>query len=242
MKLLMSSNPAPWIYRFGDMDISAPPDFKQTVFLDLDRTVFGINSGYSWLMYERAAGRVSYRKIIKGFWALARYSIGIVELEPIIREAISDYEGEREADLQARTDAFYRTKVVGSIRARARDVIARHKAQGHECVVLSTSTNYLAELVVKELGLDGALCTRLEVQDGLLTGRPSGTLCYGEGKLTLLKAHLKENGGRLADSYFYTDSYSDISALRAVGHPVPVCPDLRLKRYARRVGWSVQEW
>ena len=35
----------------------------------------------------------------------------------------------------------------------------------------------------------------------------------------------------------YSDSYSDVPFLEAVGHPVAVNPDRRLRRIARLRGW-----
>jgi len=211
-------------------------------FFDLDRTVFSINSGFAWLAYERRAGRISPRKFAKGLLALARYTIGQSDLEPVILEAIKDYEGLPEAVLRERTQDFYRRHVAHTIRVNARATIRRHQAEGHRCLTLTTSTHYLADLVVQELALDGALCTRLEAVHGHLTGRPEGRICYGSGKLELMTQHLLQHGGHLADTYFYTDSYSDHAALGAVGHPVVVCPDLRLMRSARRSGWPVERW
>ena len=41
----------------------------------------------------------------------------------------------------------------------------------------------------------------------------------------------------LAASTAYSDSYSDVPFLEAVGHPVAVNPDRRLKKIARLRGW-----
>jgi len=46
----------------------------------------------------------------------------------------------------------------------------------------------------------------------------------------------------LAHSYFYSDSYNDLPMLERVGTAVAVNPDSRLRRHARRRGWSVQSW
>jgi HAD superfamily hydrolase (TIGR01490 family) len=211
-------------------------------FFDLDRTVFKINSGYAWLRYERGAGRISTRTFLRGLISLTRYTLGKADLEAVIRDAIKDYEGLPEADLIHRTHGFYESQVVHTIRAKARTVIEGHKLNGHQCLTLTTSTNYLADLVVRDLGLDGGLCTRLGVRDGLLTGQPNGAICYGMGKLELMSDHLLRHGGHLTDTYFYTDSFSDLPALQAVGNPIAVCPDIRLGRFARRCGWSVENW
>ena len=46
----------------------------------------------------------------------------------------------------------------------------------------------------------------------------------------------------LSQSWFYTDSYTDMPMLERVGNQVVVNPDPRLKRIAKRRGWPVQDW
>jgi phosphoserine phosphatase len=43
----------------------------------------------------------------------------------------------------------------------------------------------------------------------------------------------------LAESWAYTDSYSDYPMLAVVGHPTAVNPDLRLRSVARSYDWPV---
>ena len=44
----------------------------------------------------------------------------------------------------------------------------------------------------------------------------------------------RDSATSLGDCSFYTDSYSDLAALEAVGEPVVVAPDVRLRRAARQ--------
>ena len=46
----------------------------------------------------------------------------------------------------------------------------------------------------------------------------------------------------LSQSWFYTDSYTDMPMLERVGNQVVVNPDPRLRRIAKRRGWPVQDW
>ena len=78
--------------------------------------------------------------------------------------------------------------------------------------------------------------------DGCYTGRLAGTLCYGPGKLEQASRFAAERGETLAASAFYTDSASDLPVLEAVGAPVAVNPDPRLRRVASKRGWPVVDW
>ncbi|HME91244.1 MAG TPA: haloacid dehalogenase-like hydrolase, partial [Myxococcaceae bacterium] len=86
-------------------------------------------------------------------------------------------------------------------------------------------------------------CNRFEVdQRGLHTGRSIGALCFGAGKLQYASDFARGQGARLEDSVFYTDSYADRPLLEAVGRPVAVNPDRRLRRLATRRNWELLDW
>jgi len=215
---------------------------KQTAFFDLDRTVFRINSGYQWLLYERRRGHLTYGQLLTGFLALTRYALGQGRLDGVLLNAISDYRGVATKDLERRTADFYADVVKETIRPDACSAIEHHRTLGHRCVILTTSSQFLARLVAAELKFDGYLCTTLESLDGVLTGAPKGLLCYGDGKRSYLEADLARCGQDRRNAYFYTDSYSDLPAVEAVGYPRIVTPDRRLRKRAQEQGWPILDW
>jgi phosphoserine phosphatase len=64
----------------------------------------------------------------------------------------------------------------------------------------------------------------------------------GPGKVHWAEALGDRRQIDLAQSWFYTDSYTDLPMLERVGHRVVVNPDPRLKRAARRRGWPIENW
>jgi phosphoserine phosphatase len=97
---------------------------------------------------------------------------------------------------------------------------------------------FVASVIVPRLGA----ATELELEGGRFTGRNCGVLNMREGKVARLQAWLAEAGiaaGALADAVFYSDSGNDLPLLRAVGRPVAVDPDARLRAEAERAGWSI---
>ncbi|MEO1336693.1 MAG: haloacid dehalogenase-like hydrolase, partial [Myxococcota bacterium] len=71
---------------------------------------------------------------------------------------------------------------------------------------------------------------------------PKTPMCFGRGKLELGRAYLESHDERLNDATFYTDSMSDLPMMEAVGHPVAVNPDPRLRRTAKDRGWPIVDW
>jgi phosphoserine phosphatase len=64
-------------------------------------------------------------------------------------------------------------------------------------------------------------------------------MCYGEGKIHWAQAYAEKHDIDLERSYFYTDSYSDLPMLQAVGNQRIVNPDPRLRLYASFKRWPV---
>ncbi len=212
-------------------------------FIDIDRTLLSVNSGTLWVRRERELGFLSLSQALRAAVWIGRYHLGFAAPEQTIGVAIRSLEGVPVGPFAARAAAFYADCVQPNIRPGARAAIETHRARGDALVLLTSSSNYVADPLVTELRLDGALCNRLEVgPDGRHTGRPTGRVCFGEGKLDHAAAEAKRRGVSLRDCTFYTDSFSDAPVLEVVGQPVAVNPDPRLRRLARRRGWRMVDW
>ncbi|MGB0637843.1 MAG: HAD family hydrolase [Myxococcota bacterium] len=211
-------------------------------FFDLDLTLLSCNSATLWLKRQLKEGHISRWDALKMAGWIGMYQMGLADIEDAVRRAISGLEGKDEHDIRTRTEVFWAEEVVQLIRPEARNVLEQHRSAGDALVLLTGSSMYLSQCAVEELGLDDFLCTRFAVQDGIFTGKVEGTLCYGPGKLVQATAYTKERGVDLNDCVFYTDSYSDLPALEAVGTPIAAHPDPRLLRHAKKHGWSIVNW
>ena len=119
--------------------------------------------------------------------------------------------------------------------------IRDHVDAGHRVVLITGALDEvvrpLAELLEVEIR-----AARLRVVDGVYDGDLAETPPTAEARGMLVGRLATEAGLPPADGYAYADSISDLSMLEAVGHPVPVNPDLKLMAVARRRGWPVQHW
>lgn len=212
-------------------------------FFDMDRTLLSLNTGGLWIRRELALGHLSRWQVLRGALWLAQYSLGFAALESAVGRAIGTLAGSHAGALQERTAVFYEAHVRALYRPGGRRAVEEHRRAGDRLVLLTASSVYLAELVSRELGLDAVLCNRLEVDEqGLHTGRTIGGLCFGAGKLQHAEAFAARASVPLCQCAFYTDSYSDLPVLEAVGEPVAVNPDRRLRRAALQRGWPVVDW
>lgn len=212
-------------------------------FFDLDKTLLAVNSGSLWVRRELALGHITRMQALRASMWLARYHLGFVDMQHALGQAISHLKGTGEQLMRERTVRFYEELVRAQFRPGALRALEEHRSAGDRLVLLTSSTGYMSELVIRDLRLDDALCTRFEVDAaGLHTGRPLGEVCFGEGKRFYARSYAAQAGVSLSECVFYTDSYSDLPVLEVVGRPVAVHPDRRLRREALRRGWSVVDW
>ncbi len=115
-------------------------------------------------------------------------------------------------------------------------LVQRHRERGEKVYVVSATLQEIVEHIADDLGFDGAIGSTCEVVDGVYTGR-SVRGAHGEGKASALRELAAAEGLDLPASTAYSDSYTDVPFLEAVGHPVAVNPDRRLRRIARARGW-----
>ena len=108
--------------------------------------------------------------------------------------------------------------------------------------ILSSSPTYVTGPSPEALGIEEVLSTRFEVENGLFTGRLVAPACFGAGKVHWAEALGRRRDLDLGESWFYTDSYTDLPMLERVGNRVIVNPDPRLRRAARQRGWPVENW
>ena len=209
-------------------------------FFDLDRTILGCNSATLWVKRQVREGHMSRWAAAKMGAMIGLYQLGFGNVEDSVNAAIRDLDGQSEADIRERTIVFWEEEVAHRIRPGAADVISMHRDQGESIVLLTGSSTYMSDCVMGVLDVDGTLCSRFDVVDGRFTG--GGQVCYGAAKLVAARNYLQGTGVDLADCAFYTDSYTDLPVMLEVGRPVAVHPDPRLRRFAKREGWDIQDW
>ncbi len=216
---------------------------KKAAFFDLDRTLIDVNSGLMWAKHEYRRGGISWWQLIRaGFWTLM-YHFAWIDMKRAYDSAVRHYEGEPADDLQARTREWFHDAIEPRLREGAREAIETHRKESHELVVLTNSSCFEARAAADAWVFDDWLANEFPTDDeDRLLGEFDSPLCYGEGKVTRAREWARDREVELEASYFYSDSYSDLPMLEAVGHPRVVHPDPRLSREADRRDWPILEW
>ncbi len=177
--------------------------------------------------------------VVRVLHYLSQYRRNVLDTAAALERAGSLIAGISEKEIADLSEKWYHTGLRRHLDPSICQLVEEHRTRGDEVAILSTSSPYLAAPLARELGIEHVLVTRLEVEGGRFTGRPIGPVCYAAGKLHWARDFARTHDVDLSKSFFYTDSFTDLPVLEAVGNPRIVRPDRLLLREARRRGWKI---
>jgi putative phosphoserine phosphatase/1-acylglycerol-3-phosphate O-acyltransferase len=211
-------------------------------FFDVDRTVLEVNSGSEMVRASLREGLIGIHQLLEALLLTLLYRFRLLSAEKTINRLVSWFRGREEKMLRDFAERLFHSRLRGAIREGARREMVRHRENNAEIVLLSAATSLTCRPLQRELPVDSMICSEVEVQSGLYTGRALTPYCYGTEKVARAEAFCRERGYDLSRAWYYADSASDIPFLEKVGHPVCVHPDNTLRQEAHRRGWEVVQW
>lgn len=217
----------------------------EAAFFDLDKTVIAraAMSAFRRPLYDE--GLLSRRSIARAlFTHLVYLHLGANEQRLFrIRESLLKLTKGWERDkVVAVVEETIEEAVEPIIYAEALDLIERHHAEGRLVVIVSASPEEIVRPLGRHLGVDEVIASQAEVDD---LGRYTGAMAfyaYGPYKAQAMHDLAASHGIDMHRSYAYTDSYTDLPMLEAVGHPVAVNPDRVLSRLAKDRGYEIRNF
>lgn len=156
-----------------------------------------------------------------------------------IEKAMSRLAGMAVDELEARSAKVFLKDIAPTIRPESRALIKAHREAGHTLALATAATEFQADPVARDLGIEHVLSSRAEVEDGVLTGRLMGRARWGREKARAVVDFAAARGLQLSDSFAYGNGVEDVPFLRSVGHPVAVRPDRGLAEVAEDEGIPV---
>jgi HAD superfamily hydrolase (TIGR01490 family) len=209
----------------------------------MDRTLLRIETASLYVRYQWQLGEATWRDMARALLWVGQYTLGVLDVAKAAALALAPLKGVPEIFLSSRCDDWFRLRVEPHITDEGRLAVAKHRAAGDICAIVTGASTYSARPLARLLGIDHLVATELEVDaHGRFTGLPLPPLCYGEGKVERAERLAREIGFRLEEATFYSDSISDLPLLERVAVPVCVNPDPRLRRAASRRRWRIERW
>jgi HAD superfamily hydrolase (TIGR01490 family) len=215
---------------------------NSAAFYDVDGTLIKINIVHAFAFYasrhaslaESARRTVQTAVSIPVFWAADKLSRKWFN-EIFYRS----YEGQSEDRLVVLAEELFDEVIKPNIYARAKDLIDEGKRSGIRQVLISGALDFTMKPLAKYLGVDDLIANQLEFVDSYATGKLKKPFVAGATKADIMRAYAKKHDIDLAESWAYTDSFSDYPMLAVVGHPTACNPDFRLRSLARSYDWPV---
>lgn len=217
---------------------------QPAAFFDLDRTLLRRSSALALAGPFRARGVIGRGQLAKAAaWQLLFAARGASA--ETVRKAAEDglivLKGFRVDELRALVADAMEPILKPLVYQEPLRLATGHRERGETVYIVSATLQEIVEELARELGFDGAIGSTCEIEDGVYTGRALRG-AHGEGKAAAVRALAAESGLDLAASTAYSDSHTDLPFLEAVGHPVAVNPDRKLRRTARERGWRTLEF
>jgi putative phosphoserine phosphatase/1-acylglycerol-3-phosphate O-acyltransferase len=157
----------------------------------------------------------------------------------LVEGGMAGWAGRTEEDVLELGERLFAQGVAGTLFHQAWRLVKAHQRAGHTVVIATSATLLQVAPLARELGVEHVLCTRLETENGLLTGKVAGRALWGDGKIAAVLEFLAEHNIDASASHAYANGDEDVPLLAGVGNPHPVNPQPELAREARRRGWPV---
>jgi HAD superfamily hydrolase (TIGR01490 family) len=150
-----------------------------------------------------------------------------------------EYRGMGENWLAEQSETMFHRDIIPKVYPGAASLLEADRQAGFRLVLVSGGLDFALAPAVRHFGFDDVICNRLVYQDGVATGEIAPPLLAEQEKLAAIERFCREYNVDTAQSKAYSDSYSDVPMLEAVGLPAAVNPDRRLQRVASQRGWPV---
>ncbi len=183
-------------------------------------------------------GEFPVRPLVRVPSLYLRYRLGTVSPSTLSRN-IRGIRGKTKAEMEEVAEATFARRVKPDIFAGAELLIRRLVTNGAEVVLATLSVDVIVRPLADYLGVREVIAASLEYDEGVCTGRLARGPTFNREKRDYVLDYLSARGVSASACHFYSDSINDLPLLAAVGHPVAVNPDRRLRRVARARNWRV---
>lgn len=213
-------------------------------FFDVDHTISRKATALAFVLVCIRRGYIKWWYLLAAPWLYVTYRLFSVKMDFLYRLSLPKLYGVTRAEFEdIAREAFGRylkdNLYPGALREM--DELRRRGIR----VILATSTPFEAVYPLAQFcGISAAdvISTQFAYSGGVFDGKLIGVPVFSKYKCEIIRSFVQRSGTDLQFCSFYSDSIHDLPLLELVGHPVAANPDCRLRRVARKRGWSIKDF
>jgi len=211
-------------------------------FYDLDGTLCALNLVHSTLFILANLGEWSSRAGYLLSFAARAPRLYLAErkdrrlLNQVLFESFQGISADR---LFALGQEYCDRVLLKNLFPRALEVLDANRHAGLEPVLVTGSPDFIAAPLARHLGVNHVAANRLVMSRGRATGRIAPPVMAAEEKAAWCAEFAAAHDLSLAACWGYADSYYDLPFLAALGHPIAVNPDRKLRAAALGRNWPI---
>ena len=150
-----------------------------------------------------------------------------------------DYRGLRRAWIEEQSEELFERVIRPAIHPGALELVEQDRREGFRVILVTGEISSVLGPVARFFGFDGVVCNSLVFEKGVATGEVMPPLIAEGVKVQAMAKECRDHRAELAQAKAYSDSFSDVPMLEAVGKPSAVNPDARLRKMAKSRGWPI---
>jgi putative phosphoserine phosphatase/1-acylglycerol-3-phosphate O-acyltransferase len=224
-------------------DIKAGPSGpKVAAFFDFDGTLIQGYSASALITHRARNFELGPDEFVRTMRAALGGPLDEAAFKDLMLQGIRSWVGRTDDELLELGEQLFTQEIAGALFHGTWRLVRAHQNKGHTVVIATSATRMQVQPMASELGIEHVLCTELETEQGVLTGRIAGRPPWGEGKRAAVTQFAKREKIPLKNCHAYANGNEDVPFLDAVGHPHPINPGSDLARHASERGWHVVQF
>jgi len=213
-------------------------------FFDVDHTITRRATPFAFVLELMRQGYVAWRYLLGAPAVFVLYRLFSLEMDSLFALTLPKLKGISRRDFERIGMVAFERGLRGRLYFGAVREIEALRRQGIR-VILATSSPFEAVYPLAQycgIGAEDVVCTQFSYTDGLFDGRLVGMPVFSRYKRDIIQRFIEKSGTDGQFCSFFSDSVHDLPLLELVGHPVAANPDWRLRRIARKRGWTIKDF